>query len=89
MPDIVTETTSQSWFGRIGDSIKGVLFGFVIFLIGFPMLGYNEYRSVIDFKAFKEGRGAVVSGVGRQCGWRQRGQAGSHERSREHRGCSG
>ena len=64
MVDSFTETTTQGWGSRIGDSIKGILFGIILFIVGFPLLGWNEHRAVIDFKAFKEGRGAVVQADG-------------------------
>ena len=56
----VTETTTQSWGSRLGDSIKGVIAGFVLFLIGFPVLFWNEGNSVKTAKALDEGEGACV-----------------------------
>ncbi len=41
-----TEVTSESWFGRIGRSIKSVLVGLVLFLAAFPLLWWNENRAV-------------------------------------------
>ncbi len=32
MSDSYTETTTKSWGSRIGESIKGVLFGFVLII---------------------------------------------------------
>lgn len=61
MPDTFTETTSESWFGRIGDAFKGVIIGFLLFLIAFPLLFWNEGRAVKRHKTLKEGGGAVVS----------------------------
>ncbi|MGV6851823.1 MAG: TMEM43 family protein [bacterium] len=57
----ITETTSQSWFGRIGGSIKGVLFGGVMFIAAIPLLFWNEGRAVQTFKTLNEGSGAVIS----------------------------
>lgn len=34
--DNFTEITSQSWFSRISDSIKGIVIGLIIFVLGFP-----------------------------------------------------
>ncbi len=56
----VTETTTESWGSRLGSSIKGVLFGFLLFIIGFPVLFCNEGRSVKTAKALDEGEGACI-----------------------------
>ena len=56
----VTETTTQSWGSRLGDSVKGMIFGFVMFLIGFPVLFWNEGNSVKMAKALDEGEGACI-----------------------------
>ena len=61
MSDSFTVTTSQSWFGRIGESIKGVLFGLVLFVLSFPLLWWNEGRAVRTARSLTEGLGAVVS----------------------------
>ncbi len=58
--DTVTEVTSESWFGRIGGAIKGVVFGLVLFAIAFPLLFWNEGRAVQEYKTLREGGGAVV-----------------------------
>jgi hypothetical protein len=59
--DSYSEVTSESWFGRIGGAIKGVLFGLLLFIVAFPLLFWNEGRSVKTYKTLKEGGGAVVS----------------------------
>ena len=59
--DRYTEVSSESWFSRIGGAIKGVLFGLVLFIVAFPVLFWNEGRSVKTYKTLKEGGGAVVS----------------------------
>ena len=56
----VTETTTQSWGSRLGDSVKGVIAGFVLFILGFPVLFWNEGNSVKTAKALDEGEGACV-----------------------------
>jgi hypothetical protein len=56
-----SEVTSESWFSRIKDSIKGVLTGLVLFVIAFPILWTNEGRAVRTAKSLEEGAGAVVS----------------------------
>jgi hypothetical protein len=58
---VVTEVTSQSWGGRIKESIKGFIFGLGLFAFAFPVLWMNEGRAVKTEKSLKEGQGAVVS----------------------------
>ncbi len=56
-----TETTSTSWFSRIGNSIKGVFFG-ILLLIGAPiLLFWNEKRTVDTTVALQEGKSATVA----------------------------
>ena len=61
MPDTFSVTSSQSWGGRLMESIKSVLVGFVFFIASFPLLFWNEGRAVQTAKSLKEGLGAVVS----------------------------
>src|SRR5258708_6768970 len=61
MADSFTEITGQSWFGRIGDSIKGILFGGVLFLLSFVVLFWNEGRAVQTAKSLDEGGKVVIS----------------------------
>lgn len=51
---------NPSWAQRLGSSLKGVLFGFVLFIAGFPILFWNEGRAVATAKRLAEGAGAVV-----------------------------
>jgi len=55
-----TETTTISWGSRIGSSIKGVLVGAVLFILGFPVLFWNEGRAVKATKTNEEGASSVV-----------------------------
>ena len=57
----VTVTTKESYGSRLGSSIKGVLGGLALFVIGFPVLFWNEGNSVKTAKALNEGEGACVS----------------------------
>lgn len=59
--DQFTEVSSQGWLSRIGESIKGILVGFVAVLIAFPLLFWNEGRAVKTAKGLEEGAGAVVA----------------------------
>ena len=61
MPDTFTSTTRTSYGSRIGSSFKGIAGGFVIFLIGFPVLVWNEGRSVKRARALNEGEKNVVA----------------------------
>ncbi len=61
MSDRFTVTTSQSWFSRIAQSIKSVLFGLILFIASFPLLFWNEGRAVKTARSLSEGAGAVVS----------------------------
>ena len=60
MPDY-TEVTSESWFGRIGGALKGIVFGVLLIAIAFFVLFKNEGRAVNRYKTLKEGAGIVVS----------------------------
>lgn len=59
--DSHTRVTSESWGGRLGNAIKGVVFGLVLFVAAFPLLFWNEGRAVKRYKTLKEGGGTVVS----------------------------
>ena len=55
-----TETTTQSWGSRLGDSLKGIIVGIILFIVSFPLLFWNEGNSVKVAKALEEGRGVTV-----------------------------
>ena len=55
-----TETTTRSWGSRLGDSIKGIIVGFILFIASFILLFWNEGNSVKVAKALEEGRGITV-----------------------------
>src|SRR5262245_18526190 len=61
MADTFSETSSQSWFSRIIDSIKSVLVGLAMLVASFPLLFWNEGRAVRTARSLEEGAGAVVS----------------------------
>jgi Transmembrane protein 43 len=56
-----TDVTEQSWGSRLIDSIKGVLFGLILFFAAFVLLFWNEGRTVRQAKSLAEGASAVVS----------------------------
>jgi hypothetical protein len=61
MADQFSDVSSESWLGRIGGSIVGVLVGFVFILIAVVLLAVNEKRAVTTAKSLKEGATSVVS----------------------------
>jgi len=60
MADSYTEVTSQNWFSRIGESIKGILFGIIIIPLTIIALWWNEGRAVTTANSLKEGAASVV-----------------------------
>ena len=56
-----TVTTSQSWFSRLGSSVKNVFIGFALIIISIILLFWNEGRAVKTEQSLKEGASAVVS----------------------------
>jgi len=59
--DSTTVVTSESWFTRIKNAFVGILIGLVLFFVAFPVLFWNEGRSVKTYKTLKEGGGSVIS----------------------------
>lgn len=59
--DKFTKTTSTSWFGRMGDSIKGIFLGILMFFGAIVLLWWNEGRAVKTAKGLEEGAENVVS----------------------------
>lgn len=60
MADQVTVTSSKNYFQRVGNSIGGIFIGFILFLVAFGVLWWNEGNFVKNAKALNEGRGVVV-----------------------------
>lgn len=58
--DTYTETEKISYGSRIGDSFKGMIPGFLMFLAAFPLLFWNEGRAIKTARALDEGQGVVV-----------------------------
>ena len=60
MADTFTTTTRTSYGSRLGSSLKGIGMGLIVFLVGFPVLFWNEGRAVRRTRALKEGEKKVV-----------------------------
>jgi hypothetical protein len=56
-----TETTSTSWFSRIGNSIKGVFFGIILLIAAPILLFWNEKRTVDTTIALAEGKSVTIA----------------------------
>lgn len=55
-----TETTNTGYGKRIGNSLKGIVTGFVLFIAGTALLFWNEGNFVKTKKALNEGESVVV-----------------------------
>ena len=60
--DEFTEVTSTGWLGRVGESIKGILIGIVLFGAAFPLTWWNEGRAVTRTRSLEEGAAAMITG---------------------------
>lgn len=58
---MVTETTTRSWGQKIGDSIKGVLIGILLFIAAFVVLWMNE--GTINISEVIENNAVSISAV--------------------------
>jgi len=56
-----SEVTSQSWFSRLGSSLKGIITGIILLLVSVILLFWNEGRAVRRYQALKEGARSVIS----------------------------
>ncbi len=63
MPELdnYVEEHSSSWGSRIMGSIKGIGTGFVLFLVSFGILFWNEGRAVTTARSLEEGKKKVIS----------------------------
>ncbi len=61
MSDSFRETTSVSWFGRIGRSFLGMLVGLALIVGMVALLFWNEGRAVTTARSLAEGANAVVA----------------------------
>ncbi len=58
---MATTVTTQSWGSRLMDSLKNIVFGFVVFGLGIGLLWWNEHRAVRDYQEINDVRNNVVS----------------------------
>lgn len=61
MSDQVTETTTQGYFDRIGESIGNICIGILLFFGSFPLLFWNEGRAVERYETIREAEGLTMS----------------------------
>lgn len=59
--DSFTETTSQSWFQRLGSAFMGILVGLILLPVAGFLLFWNEGRAVQTARSLAEGAGLVQS----------------------------
>lgn len=59
--DVLTETTSQSWFSRLGGALTGLLIGLVLVPGSSALLFWNEGRAVQTAQSLAEGAGLVLA----------------------------
>jgi hypothetical protein len=57
---MATKITTRSWGSRLGNSIKGILVGLVLFIGSFILLSWNERNAVRQYKTLNEVRIAAV-----------------------------
>ena len=55
-----TEVTTESWGSRLRDSLKGIVFGILLFLGGTALLWWNEGRTVSVGDAISEAERVAV-----------------------------
>ncbi len=59
--DAFTVSSSKSWFERIVDGFKGILFGLLLIIAAGFLLFWNEGRAARTAAALSEGAGAVIT----------------------------
>jgi hypothetical protein len=59
--DVFTEHSRQGWLSRLGNAIKGVVVGLVLFVVSFVVLFKNEGCAVRSYKTIGEVRTKLVS----------------------------
>lgn len=51
---LFTEVTETGWGNRLGNSLSGIVVGFILFVIAFPLLFWNEGRAVSTARSLDE-----------------------------------
>lgn len=59
--DTYVEVTHQSWFGRLGESVKGIVIGLILIPCAFVLLSWNEERSADRASALATAAAVVVT----------------------------
>ncbi|MGC2857476.1 TMEM43 family protein [Novispirillum sp. DQ9] len=59
--DTYVEVTHQSWFGRLGESVKGIVIGLILIPCAFVLLSWNEERSADRSSALATAAAVVVT----------------------------
>ncbi|MDQ7091594.1 MAG: TMEM43 family protein [Methylococcales bacterium] len=59
--DFFSRMTTENRSGGLGGSIKGILLGIFLFIVSFPLLWWNEGRSVELYNSLVEGQKLVIS----------------------------
>ena len=59
--DSFSEVTQTGWLSRLGKSLTGVLIGLALTVGSFPLLWWNEGRSVKTYQGLKEGEKIAIS----------------------------
>lgn len=59
--DHFSSVSGTGWFGRIGNSIKGILIGLVLIVVSVPVLFLNEGRARKTYLSLVEGAKSVVA----------------------------
>lgn len=59
--DTFVDVTHQSWGARIGESLKGIVFGLVLIPCSFALLNWNEERAVDRSSALAAAADVVIS----------------------------
>src|SRR4051812_10189316 len=60
MSSSFTTVQHKSWFGRMGNAMCGVCVGFLLFVLSFPVLFWNEHNAVGQRLALDEARQLVI-----------------------------
>jgi hypothetical protein len=60
MSDQFTEVSTKSWGSRLLESLKGIIFGFILIIVSIILLWWNEGRAIHTENDLKDGSKNVV-----------------------------